>query len=89
MMIEHAWIRLNLRSVREGHSDSLYEIEDFVLNSHAKIEDELVFPKLAELFASTAEYDQQAKNLSRLEADHKLIDKIGHAAEDRNGRRSE
>ncbi|MGI0092115.1 MAG: hemerythrin domain-containing protein [Nitrososphaerales archaeon] len=78
MMAEHASLRVQLRSVREGNSDPIFEVEDFVRNCHAKIEDEVIFPKLKEILSSPKEDGQQlVKALSRLEADHKLIDMIG------------
>ncbi|MGI0078230.1 MAG: hemerythrin domain-containing protein [Nitrososphaerales archaeon] len=75
MMMEHAALRLHIRFVREKNSDSIYEIEDFVRNCHAKIEDEIIFPKLKELLAPKGE--QLVKALFRLEADHRLIEMIG------------
>jgi hemerythrin superfamily protein len=75
MMVEHASIRVHLRFIREKSSDSVYEVEDFVRNCHAKIEDEIIFPKLKSVLAPKD--DQLIKVLSRLEADHRLIEKIG------------
>lgn len=75
MMVEHATLRVQLRSVRERNSDSIFEVEDFVRNCHARIEDEIIFPKLKEQYAQKDE--QLVKVLSRLEADHRLIEMIG------------
>ncbi len=75
MMIEHASLRLHVRFVRERNTDSIYEVEDFVRNCHAKVEDEIVFPKLKQILAPKDE--QLVKILSRLEADHRLIETIG------------
>jgi len=75
MMIEHAAIRLHLRSIREKNADSIYELDDFVRNCHAKIEDEIVFPKLKQMVGMKGE--ELVKTLSRLEADHRMIEKIG------------
>ena len=75
IMVEHAALRVHLRFVREKNSESIYEVEDFVRNCHAKIEDEIIFPKLKELLAPRDE--QLVKALSRLEADHRLIEMIG------------
>lgn len=75
MMAEHAGLRVHLRYIREKNSDSVYEIEDFVRNCHARIEDELIFPKLRQLIEPKD--PQLVKVLSRLEADHKLIEMIG------------
>ncbi len=76
LMAEHASLRLHFRYVREKNSDSIYEIEEFVRNCHATIEDELVFPKLREMIAPRIATDL-VNVLARLESDHKLIDKIG------------
>lgn len=69
-MIEHQALRLHFRYIRETNFNSIYEIEEFVRKCHARIEEEIVFPKLNEV-------DQIKQNLSRLSADHKLIDTIG------------
>lgn len=71
LMIEHQALRLHFYYLREANnSDRIYEIEQFVRNCHARIEDEIVFPKLGEV-----DYIRQV--LSRLAADHKMIDAIG------------
>lgn len=74
-MVEHAAIRIQLKIIREKNSDSIFELEDFVRNCHAKVEDIVVFPKLKVILGSKGE--QLVKTLSRLEADHKLIEMIG------------
>jgi hemerythrin superfamily protein len=76
MMAEHASVRLHVSQVKQGSTSSIYELDDFVRKCHARVEDEVIFPILERLFSSSGE-EQLAKNLSRLEADHKLIDKIG------------
>ncbi|HZW56593.1 MAG TPA: hemerythrin domain-containing protein [Nitrososphaerales archaeon] len=76
MMVEHASLRVYLRLVREKSADSIYELEDFVRNCHARIEDEVVFPRLKGIF-ETSKDENLVKVLSRLEADHKLIEMIG------------
>jgi hemerythrin superfamily protein len=75
LMFEHASLRLHLRNIKEKNSDSIFDLHDFVENCHAKIEDEVVFPKLHEILAPKNE--ELNKVLSRLEADHKLIEMIG------------
>ncbi len=82
MMVEHASLRLHLRTVREGNADLIFEVEDFVRNCHARIEDEIIFPKLKEILSGRNE-EQLVKALSRLEADHKLIDMIGNQIKSR------
>jgi hemerythrin superfamily protein len=77
LMAEHASLRLHFQYARKtANWDSIYEVEDFVRNCHAKIEDELVFPKLEKELAR-AQDPETVKVLSRLEADHKLIGAIG------------
>lgn len=72
LMAEHSSLR-----VRFGYlgvnSESIYELEDFVRNCHAKIEDEVVFPEMRK--SPESKYIEEI--VSRLEADHKLIDTIG------------
>ena len=75
LMVEHASLRLHFRFVREKSSDLIYEVEDFVRNCHARVEDDIVFPRLTQIMATKEE--QLVKALSRIEADHKLIEKIG------------
>ncbi len=75
-MAEHASLRLHFQYARKtGNWDSIYEVESFVRNCHARIEDELVFPKLGKFLET--QNSETLKVLSRLEADHKLIDTIG------------
>src|SRR5208283_5853776 len=75
-MAEHASLRLHFQYARKtGNWDSIYEVESFVRDCHARIEDELIFPKLEEFLG--AQRGESAKVLSRLEADHKMIDTIG------------
>ena len=57
--------------------NSIYEIEEFVRNCHAKVEDEVVFPALRTVLKLENKEDTITEVLNRLEADHKLIDKIG------------
>ena len=75
-MVEHAALRLHFRFARETNSNAIYQLEEFVRSCHARIEDELVFPKLKESISRLLE-ETVTKDLSRLEADHRLIDKIG------------
>lgn len=76
LMIEHAALRLHFRFAKESNSNAIYELEEFVRTCHARIEDALVFPRLKESLSQPIE-EKVRKDLSRLEADHKLIDKIG------------
>ena len=77
LMAEHASLRLHFQYAKKtANWDSIYEVEDFVRNCHAKIEDEVVFPELEKELLNTTDRET-LKALSRLEADHKLIDTIG------------
>ena len=76
-MVEHASLRLHFHFARRTTNwDSIYEVEEFVRGCHAKVEDEVVFPHLKEIL-SVPNRDDFLKVISRLEADHKLIDTIG------------
>ena len=75
IMVEHASLRLHFRFVREKSADTIFEVEDFVRNCHARVEDEIIFPSLRQMLGSNNE--QLTRIISRLEADHKLIKKIG------------
>src|SRR5437899_2570515 len=77
LMTEHVSLRIHFQCARKtANWDSIYEIEDFVRNLHAWIEDEVVFPRLQKEFFRTSN-DEKLKLLSRIESDHKLIDTIG------------
>lgn len=71
LMAEHSALRVHFRYIGVN-PELIYELEDFVRNCHAKIEDDVVFPVMKSLKANYIE-----KTISRLEADHKLIDTIG------------
>jgi hemerythrin superfamily protein len=77
-MVEHAAIRLHLMSIRNSieTSDSIYELDEFVVKCHARIEDEIVFPELKRLLQSSEQGRGLEQTLSRIEADHRLIQKI-------------
>jgi len=75
IMAEHASLRLHFRFVRERSSDPRFELEDFVRNYHAKVEDEIIFPALKQMIGSQNE--QLIRVISRLEEDHRLIAMTG------------
>lgn len=80
LMVEHASLRLHFHFARKTSSwDAIYDVEEFVRKSHAKVEDEVVFPRLRAM----AKGGDVQKAISRLEADHKLIDKIGEQIRER------
>lgn len=77
-MVEHASLRLHFQFARKtANWDAIYEVEEFVRHCHAKVEDEIVFPRLGELLKERPEGESVLKTLFRLEADHRLIDTIG------------
>jgi hemerythrin superfamily protein len=76
LMVEHVSLRLHFQFARKSSWDSIYEIEEFVRNCHARVEDEVVFPKIKELL-NAPDKEGLLKIISRLEADHKLIGTIG------------
>ena len=76
-MIEHAALRLHFRFARETNSDTIYEVEEFVRNCHAKIEDDIVFPNVKVSLDSPSNA-KLVQVILRLEADHKLIDTIAN-----------
>ncbi len=76
-MMEHLALRLHFQFARRTAIwDSIYDVEEFIRNSHAKVEDKVVFPKLQESLKDPNREDL-SKIISRLEADHRLIDTIG------------
>ncbi|MFI5421793.1 MAG: hemerythrin domain-containing protein [Nitrososphaerales archaeon] len=78
LMVEHASLRLHFQFARKtANWDAVYEVEEFVRHCHAKVEDDIVFPKLREMLRDKPEGELVLKNLSRLEADHRLIETIG------------
>ena len=77
-MVEHVSLRLRFTLMREHQNfDSIYGIEEFVRSCHARVEDEIVFPVIRELLVSEGKQELVKSILSRLEADHKMIDTIG------------
>lgn len=83
-MVEHSSLRLRFRLMREDQNyNSIYTLEEFVRSCHAKVEDEIVFPALRNLLSLQDKQRVIADVLSRLEADHKLIDAIGEQVRQR------
>ena len=77
LMIEHGSLRLHFQFARRTTNwDAIYEVEEFVRGCHAKVEDEVVFPKLRKSLEDP-DRERLLKTISRLESDHKLIDTIG------------
>lgn len=46
LMSEHASLRIYFRHLRDMRFDSFFELDDFVINCHARMEDEALFPAL-------------------------------------------
>lgn len=46
LMSEHAPLRIYFRHLRDMRFDSFFELDDFVVNCHARMEDEALFPTL-------------------------------------------
>lgn len=76
LMVDHAALRLHFSFIRESSYDSIYELEEFVRKCHARIEDEIIFPKMR-MWLTPPHDAELIQAISRLEADHKLIDTIG------------
>ena len=77
-MVEHVSLRLRFKLMREQQNfDLIYALEEFVRSCHAKVEDEVVFPLLKGTLLSQGKEHIVTGVLSRLEADHKLIETIG------------
>ncbi len=74
LMLEHASLRLHFRLIKEGDSDFIYELDDFIRNCHSRIEDEILFPDIR---ASLRGDDHPQKVLIRFEHDHELISELG------------
>jgi hemerythrin superfamily protein len=75
MMVEHASLRIRLAELQyRREPDFFIMINQFVLNCHAKVEDEAVFPKIT---VSLAEGDELLHTIPKIEADHKLISTLG------------
>ena len=76
LMTEHAALRVYFRQIRELNSPLVFEIDDFVANCHAKIEDELVFPALRAI--ETSPSNRLAAFTKRMEEEHRLLEALGN-----------
>ncbi len=73
---EHASLRVYFRHLRYLNSDFLFELDDFVTNCHAKIEDEVVFPEMRMAHGTE---DKNIENITkRMEEEHKLLQMLGN-----------
>ncbi len=87
LLFEHSVIRLKSRELSDVNNavEGFRAFNDFVVNCHAKHEDEIVFP----ILMSKEERDQEfVKYIKRISADHKLIatlgDNIGRWIQEKN-----
>jgi hemerythrin superfamily protein len=48
LMSEHVSLRIYFRHLRDMKFDSFFELDDFVVNCHSKLEDDAMFPALVE-----------------------------------------
>jgi hemerythrin superfamily protein len=74
LMSEHAAFRIHFRQLRDLNSEYFFEIDDFILGCHAKVEDEVVFPALRK--AGGPEAEKIDKTTRKLEEEHKLIEML-------------
>jgi hypothetical protein len=75
-MVEHAVIRLHVMSIRssEKNSDSIYELDEFVIKCHARIEDEISFLRLRKAYQLLTKRDlNNLKTRGRSQAHSKDI----------------
>jgi hemerythrin superfamily protein len=76
LLLEHSIIRLKSKELSEIKNalDGFIPFNEFVINCHAKHEDEIVFP----ILMKKEEDDQEfIKYVKRISADHKLIATLG------------
>ena len=74
LMSEHAVFRVYFRHLRGMNSDYLFEVDDFILGCHAKVEDEVIFPALRRVGGPDAE--KIAKTTRKLEEEHRLLEML-------------
>jgi hemerythrin superfamily protein len=74
LMTEHVALRVHFLYSRDLNRDRIFEIDTFLTNSHAKIEDEVVFPRIAE--ASSNE-ELVARAVKKYKEEHALISSFG------------
>lgn len=69
-------MRVYFRHLRDLNSDFLFELDDFVANCHAKVEDEVVFPEMRA--APTGESRAIETTTKRMGEEHKLLQMLGN-----------
>lgn len=74
-MTEHAALRVHFLYNRDLSRDRIFEIDSFLTNVHAKIEDEVIFPKIAESCSTNDE--SVARAVAKYREEHTLIKSFG------------
>ncbi|MEM0097155.1 MAG: hemerythrin domain-containing protein [Conexivisphaerales archaeon] len=76
LLYEHSALRVLKFEWESGYQRIGFKnINDFVINHHARVEDLYVFPKIK---VSNPDDADLAKNIDRISADHKLIETLGN-----------
>lgn len=75
LMAEHASMRIYFRHLRYLDSDFLFELDGFVTNCHARVEDEVLFPEIRA--AMTDEKAAVETGTKRMEDEHRLLRMLG------------
>jgi hemerythrin superfamily protein len=77
LIIDHISIRLLAKCNPYIKSvDEFVSFHDFIVNCHAKIEDDIVFPALKNLYKG--KYEEFVKLIEWISNDHKLLDTLGN-----------
>lgn len=74
-MAERASLRVYFRYMRSLNSDHLFEVDDFILGCHARIEDEVVFPVLRNAGSETSGVTTLT---SKLEEEHRVLQMLSN-----------
>jgi len=72
LTLEHAALRVHFGYFYQGRAEKLYEVAEFVISCHARVEDAVVFPGLRQLLSRRG-IGKGLQALDRLSADHKMI----------------
>lgn len=74
LMMEHAVLRVHFLYMRELDRDRIFGIGDFLTNSHAKIEDDVVFPRIVESVpAGSSNRELIERATKKYKDEHELI----------------
>ncbi len=72
LMAEHASLRVHLSHFRDAKLGSFFEVDDFVNNCHAKVEDDVLFPALSRSAADSTFITA----LNRLGEEHRVLNML-------------